>query len=720
MDSPNASRDCGSLELSSAYRQAGQRAQLRDPYGLSALAIYAGVSFVFIGRSVAAHPSSSYIGRSNDPTVYMWLLRWWPYALAHRLNPMITHLVWAPGGFNLAWTTSMPLPAIAATPLSTVFGPVVAYNILCIAAPAIAAWSCFLLCRRIVSDYAASLVGGYVFGFSAYMLAEARGHLPLTLVFPIPFAVLLVVSRLEDRMSSFRFSLLLAVVLATAFLCWAEMYATMALFGAIAIGLGQFYGDRTQRDLIRRVLAPIASAFGISLIAVLPYLYYFFQPGYPRAPVNSPNAYSADLLNLLVPTQVSAMGNLGLVEKAAQYFTQNSLETGAYLGLPIVAVTFWFAWERWRESVTWLLATFLMIVCTLMVGPRLHVNGNELLGMPWKLAMHLPLLRDALPVRFSVYAFLTEAVIVAIWLSAPRAGGLKIATIILIAIFLCPNLRSSFWQTGNSTPEFFTNDDCHRYLRPGENVIVLPYGINGSSMLWQAATGFCFRMAGGWTSITPHEFQRWPIVNAMLTRSYIPDATLQLRTFMAAHGVRTVLVTGDVFRFWEPMLAPLDSSPIRAGQVVIYSTTPVGLAPDQTISAPAMERRNNLARFSSLLLAAREYLAQKRDLAELTPMRAEQFGLLPAHWVTDPDVRTSNGLYLGPAGATHVAVGIVGSYEGVQPVIARYRAAATEILFPFPRKLIEPPHGDTFMRLLVMIFDRNGLSLAIQSASPAR
>jgi hypothetical protein len=101
-------------------------------------------------------------------------------------------------------------------------------------------------------------------------------------------------------------------------------------------------------------------------------------------------------------------------------------------------------------------------------------------------------------------------------------------------------------------------------------------------------------------------------------------------------------------------------------------------------------------------------------------MRAEQLGLLPPHWVTDPDVRTNNGLYLGPAGADQVAIGVVGSYEGIQPVIARYRAAATEIFFPFPKKLIEPPHGDTFMRLLVMIFDRKGLVQAARAAAPTR
>jgi hypothetical protein len=673
------------------------------------------LALVFIGRSVAAHLSSSYIGRSNDPTVYMWLLNWWPYALAHRLNPIITGSVWAPGGFNLAWTTCMPLVALAAAPLTTVLGPVAAYNILCITAVALAAWSGFLLCRRITADYAAALVGGYIFGFSAYMLAETRGHLPPVLVFPIPLAVLLVINWLDNRFSTFRFSLLLGVVLATAFLCWAELYATTTLFGVIALGLGLFYGERTQRQRIRQLFVPIAAAYGVSLIAVLPYVHYFFQPGYPWSPINSPSAYSADLLNLLLPTPVNALGTIGFVEKLTQPLIQNSLEAGAYLGLPLAAITVWFAWERWQEPMTRLLATFLVIVWVLMLGPRLHVNGHELFGMPWKIALHLPLIRDALPVRFSVYAFLGLAIIVAMWLSAPRPAAVKLVAIAVLAIFLCPNLRSTFWRTSDETPAFFTDGDYRRFFKPGEIIIILPYGINGRSMLWQAAAGFYFRMAEGWTSITPREFQAWPIVNAMLTRTYLPDMTLQLRAFMANHGVEKILVAGREYSFWEPMLAPLDQAPSRVGGVAIYSTTPDELKAFRAVSAVTMESRNNLARFATLLLAARGYLARSGDLTQLTPMRAQQMSLLPQHWVTDQNVRTNNGLYLGPAGADQVAVGIVGSYQGVQAIIGKYRRAALQIYFPFPRKLTEPPRGDTFMRLLVMVFDREELIKAAES-----
>jgi hypothetical protein len=688
---------------------------IHDRYGLSALAVYAVLSFGFIGRSVAGDLSSSYIGTSNDPSVYMWSLCWWPYAIAHRLNPIMTDAVWAPGGFDLAWTTSIPLPALLAAPLTKTFGPVVTYNALCILAPAIASWSAFLLCRQITADYVGATVGGYIFGFSAYMLAQTRGHLPLILVFPVPLVLLLVLIRLEERVSCAWCSVLLGALLVAAFLCWAELYATMTFFGAIALGVAFFYAGSATSHRIKRLLLPILAGYSISLLFVVPYLYYFFQPGYPRSPINSPRKYSADLLNLLVPTRVNALGGIGFITNLAQRFEVNSLETGAYFGLPLLAIMLWFAWERWREPITKVLVMFLAVVCVLMLGPRLHVNGIEFFGMPWKIMLHLPMLRHALPVRFSLYAFLALAIIVSIWLRTPRPPGVKLAAVTLLVVFLFPNVHSGFWSRANDTPEFFTRGDYRRYLRPGENVVILPYGINGTSMLWQAAAVFSFRMAGGWTSIIPREFQMWPIVNAMLKRTYIPDIRSQLCAFMAAHEARAILVSYTESQFWEPMLSPLDSSPVRIGGVVMYRPSAEEMAGYRSLSALEMERRSNLARFSALLFAARNYLAQNRNLAELTPMQAQQLGLLPPHWVTDPDVRTDNGLYLGPWNGNKVAVGVVGTYWGLQPVIGQYRAAASEVFLPYPRRLTESRRGDTFM-LLVMVFDRSGLAQAAHAA----
>src|SRR5258708_29875817 len=89
-----------------------------------------------------------------------------------------------------------------------------------------------------------------------------------------------------------------------------------------------------------------------------------------------------------------------------------------------------------------------------------------------------------------------------------------------------------------------------------------------------------------------------------------------------------------------------------------------------------------------------------------SPIEAQRLGLRPPGSVDDPDVRTNAGLYLGPWPNQQIAVGVVGSYTTLQPLIERYRGRGKTVFFPFPKELKGVPRGDTFMRLLVMVFDR--------------
>ena len=85
---------------------------------------------------------------SPDSDVFVWALRWWPWAIGHGANPLLSHVVWAPTGYNVAWTTTVPVAAIVVSPVTLAFGPVVAFDVLSLVAPALAAWTAYLLCMR--------------------------------------------------------------------------------------------------------------------------------------------------------------------------------------------------------------------------------------------------------------------------------------------------------------------------------------------------------------------------------------------------------------------------------------------------------------------------------------------------------------------------------------------------------------------------------------------
>jgi hypothetical protein len=169
--------------------------------GFSALFIYTAISILFFARSLLPDFAGAYTGRGPDPANFNWFLVWWPYAIAHRINPFITHAVYAPRGLNLAWSTTIPLAGLLVAPITTIYGPVVAYNLLSIASPALAAWTAFILCRHVSQSYRPALLGGYIFGFSSYMLGQTLGgHLHMALVFPVPLALYLAARTLDPRL----------------------------------------------------------------------------------------------------------------------------------------------------------------------------------------------------------------------------------------------------------------------------------------------------------------------------------------------------------------------------------------------------------------------------------------------------------------------------------------------------------------------------------------
>src|SRR6266566_3328925 len=106
---------------------------------VGALALYLGASVLLFGLPLLGHLSSRLMGSSiyPDSRFFVWAMRWWPHAVGHGLNPIWTRAVWAPGGYNLAWATGAPGPSLLMTPITLTAGPVVAYNVMGILAPAL-------------------------------------------------------------------------------------------------------------------------------------------------------------------------------------------------------------------------------------------------------------------------------------------------------------------------------------------------------------------------------------------------------------------------------------------------------------------------------------------------------------------------------------------------------------------------------------------------------
>src|ERR1039457_4940197 len=193
-----------------------RRALVRQPQNLLALLLYGGLSLALFGPQILSRMSTFFLsGQPQDGSLFIWSFVWWPFAISHHFSALFSSFAWAPGGINLAWATTMPGPAIALQALTKDYGPFFTFNVIELAAPALAAWTAYLLCRRIVGSFAPALIGGFFFGFSPALIDEiGQGHPSLTLVFLVPLCAYLVVRLLEGSIHPLWYVQLLGIVLA--------------------------------------------------------------------------------------------------------------------------------------------------------------------------------------------------------------------------------------------------------------------------------------------------------------------------------------------------------------------------------------------------------------------------------------------------------------------------------------------------------------------------
>jgi hypothetical protein len=504
--------------------------------------LYLGASAALFGSSALRSASDRWVGQiGSDQSLFGWLLSWWPHALGDGSNPFVTKAVWAPQGFELVWATSVPGPALVASPLTLTAGPVAAFNMLMILAPALAAWTAFLLCRGVVRRTGAAVMGGAVFGFSAYMSGQMLGHLNLVLVFLIPLGALLVYRRLRGEISTRRYVVLLGVVVAGQTLVSTELLATAT--ASLAVAAAILWIRKELRPAWPFVQAT-ARGYGVGLLLVLPVVVSLLVADTPDWHPDR-RTFSGDLLGLIVPTR-SLQLHHGL-DAISDRFTAGLAEEGTYIGLPLLVLVALFARERRRRhgTVGFLPIAFAAAIVAAL-GPLLHVAGRVLpLPLPWLPLLVLPVYRYAVPVRMMLFASLALAVMTAAWLSAatPGRGRLRFALAALGLVALLPNLQSSFRSVPVVQPAAFASEPLAAQLQ-GQRVLVLPFGDAGQSMLWQARRGFVYEMAGGYLgNILPSSYEPYrPLLDAFAGRGEYPDDPATLRDFLQTFGVDTVVV----------------------------------------------------------------------------------------------------------------------------------------------------------------------------------
>jgi hypothetical protein len=499
----------------------------------------------------------------GDGALTLWVIKWPAYALSHGLNPFYSSKLFVPRGINMA-PNSLGL-GIAAAPVTWLFGPVAALNVIDIVSPWLSALSMFWLLRRWISWDLASFVGGAFFGFSPFVIVSlAFAHPNFGLLAPIP----LIVGCIDDLLVRHRFrpsrvGIALGVLLAVEFAISVEVLLLVTLFsifGAVVGGVWLLWRrDPTARRLVVNALSPLALAAAVAAVLLgYPLWFFFAGPAHlvGRAWPNSPSGTVANAPGDFVHGLISAPLT-GIMHLFGGYQGPTLPQLG-YLGVGVIAVAVVGA-VVWRgDGYVRFFAAFGVVAAILSLGVG---NGY---WAPWRLFVHAPVLNNVVPVNITAILDTCVAIVVAKVIdhtrsvTVPRMGRMPGAFVasVVAAVAIVPT-AAALWPNIPLTarpvvvPQWFTT------VAPRlPHAVVLPYpaalgGIQ-SSMAWQAVEGMTFSLVGGGgPGIAPSRAGPEAPGFAVLARASVPlsppplptTANLgAIRQAMTGWGVTTVVV----------------------------------------------------------------------------------------------------------------------------------------------------------------------------------
>jgi hypothetical protein len=474
----------------------------RDRLVWVALLVYS-ILAVVVFAGVWANPTGAWVGDNKDPKLFIWYLGWIPHELTQWHNPLFTDYLSYPAGVNLMWNTSLVFPALVLWPVTSIFGPVAAYNALMTGAAALSAWLGFVAAQRFLDRSLVCLFAGFLYGFSPGMMAQATGH-PHAMIglFP-PLALILGHEILV--LQRFRPALvggLAGIAAGLQLLTGEEVLAATALVAVLGVALLAVVHRRHVAERLPYAIKAIGAAvLCFAILAAYPLGVQFFGPQRVYGDVQRPDVYVSDLLAFIVPNHV-LLHNSATTELVS-HFTGNSTEDNAYVGLPLLVLFVWGLIAGWRRPAIRWAGLLSLAIAVLALGPHLHVYGQTTpVWLPWSAVAWLPLMGNAVPSRLMLVAFLGIGIVVgSLWAARDHATGRwGLATSALLVaglVSVLPAIPAT--STVASVPRFFQPGGSVESIPAGTAVLVTPFSSRQSTdaMLWQTVAHYRFRMPEG-------------------------------------------------------------------------------------------------------------------------------------------------------------------------------------------------------------------------------
>lgn len=554
------------------------RSELTRHDGMLAFIGYLALAMLWY-RSVLVHMQSAcacgVAVDSGDNSNFVWTFEWFVHAIANGQPLLHPTAIWAPTGINLAGTTTPLLLDALAAPLTVFWGPLPAYNVIMMLAPAASAWAANRLCRHISSASWPAFLAGAMFGYSSFEVAHQIGQLHLAMMVCPPLILLSAMRVLDGTLSNRRYVIYTSLLLIAQTLISVEVLFTGTLVAVLGLLASAATASAAQREMIRAKLPVLVLPW---LVAGVTTLWYTLEVlAAPDFAAGLAYKYPTDLLSFAVPMQYTWLGGASF-SSVTSHFPSGLTESTAFLGWPMLLI---LGHYLLKERRTWLARTIAVMVALLAVltlGPTLYVHGRALNKLPDAILAGLPLFNESVFARFSVYLALIASIVLSTWLAGPRGWKLLSGLLAILAVFaLLPNLVApSKDNVGTwSRPRFFFSAEYTRYLRRGETILPIPWAYQGESMMWQAQDHMYFKMASGNLVFVPPPGWWINAITVDLWNNTAPGAgaSVALRRFIHAHRVSDVVVLDRYVARWGQTLRGAGlGSPTLVGGVAIYHT----------------------------------------------------------------------------------------------------------------------------------------------------
>jgi len=350
-------------------------------------------------------------GDVHDVDQMSWFMRYSEQAVAHfNLPALVTGAMNAPHTVSLMWNTSLLLPGVILSPITSIAGPQVSLNILLVLGFAGSAASLYLVLRRWGASVMAAGLGGALYGFSPAMVMSGIGHYHLLLAMCPPLMIDALLRIVTGRGSALRSGLWLGVLASAQLFIGEEALIDTAIAAVVLLVVLVASRPRAVLENLRSKLVGLATAVVVAFVFCARALWIQFH----GIALGSSGAativqHLGKLTHLytipyawVVPSSKVVIHTPGSAHIAANY-PQPIPEYLAYLGIPLIILLLVAGIYYWR------VLAVRVAFCTFLLLELLSLGGQPIgpypgAALPWYWIQDLPVIKSTLPDRLSILA----------------------------------------------------------------------------------------------------------------------------------------------------------------------------------------------------------------------------------------------------------------------------------------------------------------------------